>query len=187
VSQPAIPPDESNWQISERDSISPPRSRPWWQFTLREVFFLILAVAAMLGYWRERRTFFGRPSPFSDQLDFQQTLAAAGRASGQRCDTWGYSGRSSGGSHRSIKAGEFSLKSVTDPGALMSALHTEMRRQLADAHCESGGGSTGKTNDVLTDFDFDYSYGRNHGVVSVTSRTSTNGSVTISFFVLEGF
>lgn len=152
---------------------SPPQSfrRAWWQFTLREWFFLMIAVSAVLALISQQRPY--RITSFFDTFDDQKLLRAACAALQLPCEIRSHGGGYHTGHNAAVRrtASTLELPQPADRQRVVGQLRKEIEAALEHHGCTIHG--RGYSGDIKThelgEFHFDYDRGNAQGDIYVES------------------
>ena len=154
------------------DSASP---KKWWQFSLRELLILMVAVAAVVALFVQNRP--RRPTSFYDNFNPQAELESIGSSQSLPVDISGSSQNSGGGPNSAQLEASFYLRSPS-LDELQSKIMTEWRSRifakLQQQGCDPVGNSqSGKRDrgseefDSLSSFGLRYRKGATRGILRI--------------------
>lgn len=153
------------------------RTSPW-QFSLREIIFAFIAMAAVFALISSQRPF--QRTSFHVNFDVNKELATACETLGQTLSRGG--GGGGGGSGSKYAYQDYQAK-INSPGSdsagqVMHELMTQIEKSLTKSGCTINGRSRGgdPAKKSVNDFDFRYRYRNTRGFISVFSvKTEKNG------------
>jgi len=152
---------------------SPPKSfrRKWWQFTLREWFFLVIAVSVGFALISQQRPF--HITPFFDSFDDQKIIRVACNNLQLNCVIRSSGGGFHTGHNSAVRRTEltFETPKPADRYRVIGQFRNEIEAALNHHDCNiHGRGYSGdiKTNE-LSEFNFDYERGNSQGDIYVES------------------
>jgi hypothetical protein len=167
----------------------PPKSfgRKWWQFTLREWFFFIIAASAVLALISQHRPF--HITPFFDSFEDQKLIRAACNRLQLNCVIRSHGGGFHLGPNTAVRRTEstFETPAPADRHRVIGELRKEIERALIHHGCNiHGRGYSGdiKKNE-LSEFHFDYERGNSQGDIYVESDTDGNNWWSVKIMMHE--
>ena len=169
----------------QESSVSDFRRRTWWQFSLRELFLLMLALGAMLALWVLQSSRY-TTTEFFQTFDGRATIKSVAEKQDVKVK-FVASERGGSGIAPATQTIKYSLESPAGTkNQIVNALCEEIQHRLEKDGCYIHSGGTGYLSAGTSEYKIGYRRGRTEGFVGGYS-ISGSGNIWTLLIVIHEF